>query len=98
MADESKLSKEIIDLDAEEQKVIDFVFTEDLDTGTALTGTPLITTSDGLTLTLKSTSSDRAQVLLNSGATPGLYVVKCIATDDGSTTQTYVGRGRVRVS
>ena len=98
MADDSKLAPEIILHDAEQDKLINFDFTDDLDTGRALTGTPLITTSAGLTLTVKITSGVNAQCLLGAGATPGEYVVKCIATDDGATVQTFVGRGRVIVS
>ena len=98
MADESKLAKEIIDLDTEEEKIIDFDFSGDLDTGRALTGTPLITTDSGLTLSSKVVSGSIAQVLLNAGATVGRYIIKCVVEDDGGTVQTYVGRGTVIVA
>jgi len=97
-ADESKLASEIISLDTEEEKLIHFDFSEDLDAGRVLTGTPTITTSAGLTITFPTSSGDKAQCLLNTGATAGTYIVKCIATDDGATTQTFVGRGTVKVS
>ena len=98
MSDLSKLADEIIFLDNEEKKTIQFDFSGDLDTGEELDSAaiPAFSASpDEMTITLATASDNIAQCTITT-TTVGLYTLKCIAGVSGSAHQ-YVGRGKIRV-
>ena len=99
MSDLSKLADEIIFLDNEEKKTIQFDFSGDLDTGESLDSADVnVSTESGMTISDETAIDNIAQCTITATASDivGLYTLKCIAGVSGSAHQ-YVGRRRVRV-
>ena len=99
MSDLSKLADEIIFLDNEEKKTIQFDFAGDLDTDESLNSADVtFSTESGITISAAAASENIAQctITTTTSETVGLYTLKCIAGVSGSAHK-YVGRGRVRV-
>ena len=93
----SKLADEIIVIDSEEKKQIQFDFAEDLDTGETI-GSVVFDTDNDIVIEEELSSSNLAQCTISkseSGST-GMYTLKCIASVSSSDHK-YVGRGKIRV-
>ena len=99
MSDLSKLADEIIFLDNEEKKTIQFDFSGDLDTGESLDSADVnFSTESGITISAETASENIAQCTITTTASDivGLYTLKCVAGVSDSEHK-YVGRGKIRV-
>jgi hypothetical protein len=98
------MAEEILEIDGNDIRLVNFNFTGDLDTGLLIDNTPAATvvqesgpTGGTLTLDNISVTSPDVQCLVTSDGVKGEYVVLCTVTDDGATQQTFIGRGKVVV-
>jgi len=95
----SKKAPETVIKDPEEEKYVNFDFTQDLLTSETLSGTPIFSTTPDdeiLVIDQVSVSGKEAQALYKSGTINTKYEIKCVVS--ASNNQKYIGRGDLLVT